>query len=91
MINFLASPLEWEHSFFGLFGGKLWFMNKMGPDRKIAEMESLQLSQVNTDIHQPPANFPSMLQQDSILLGERERGGGKCGKSGVWSEPGLVN
>ena len=30
MINFLASCLKWEHSFCGLFRGKIWNMSKWG-------------------------------------------------------------
>lgn len=49
MTDFLASPLNWGHSFFGLFRGKIWNMSKWGPPerqqrQRLSKMVSIQLS-----------------------------------------------
>lgn len=48
MMNFLVSPLKWEHGFFGLVRGKIHNMSKWDPAEKqqrwsLFEMEYLQL------------------------------------------------
>ena len=37
--EWLSSSLKWEHSFFGLFRGKIWNMSKWGLIEKIAEVD----------------------------------------------------
>ena len=48
MMNFLASSLKWEHSFFGLLSGKIWNVSQWGLAEKhqrwsLSEIKSLHL------------------------------------------------
>ena len=80
MINFLASALKCEHSFFGLFRGKIRNMSKLGRAEKQQRRRPSE-TELPTSA---PCPFSALAKSKQVLCRHRkegaapERAGGRC-------------